>query len=72
MSRRDGENPNVHDQAVATTEPEKITFDREEVVEIAEILASALHHENIGREIAGWREVSEAFAIVKGVLDATR
>lgn len=42
-----------------------------DLTEIAEELASALHHHNIGQDIRGWREVSEAFALVKDVLDAT-
>ena len=46
--------------------------ERDAISEIAEELASALHHHNIGRDIRGWTEVSEAFALVKDVLDATR
>ena len=39
---------------------------------IAETLASALHHENIGREIRGWREVREAFGLAKQLAKETR
>lgn len=41
----------------------------EALSELAETLASALHHNNIGRNIAGWRDVSEAFSTVKALLE---
>jgi hypothetical protein len=52
--------------------PPTATVAREELAEVAEVLASALHHHNIGRDIRGWEEVSEAFAAVKDILDTTR
>lgn len=45
---------------------------REGLTMAAEALASALHHHNIGRDIRGWTEVSEAFELLKEVLDETR
>jgi hypothetical protein len=42
---------------------------REALSNLAETLASALHHHNIGRDIRGWREVTEAFGDVKAILE---
>ena len=45
------------------------TIQRQWIAEIAEELADALHDHNIGRDIRGWRTVSEVFASVKAILE---
>ncbi len=53
----------------AATSDERPVIEYEWIAEISEELASALHDHNIGRDIRGWRDVSEVFGSLKAILE---
>ncbi len=56
------------EQASAATGDERPVIEYEWIGEVAEVLAGALHEHNTGRDIRGWRDVSEAFDSLKAIL----